>query len=586
MIADISQLTQPQPGRKVKRPSSRKLARVYPNKRPTGYRRKYGWYVVVGFYKSARVHYFVTEDEAREFAAKHNTPERLMAAFRPFFDTDGEVRAYCGIKKPKPEAPAPAPNEEQLTPQQVDKRTRYMIQQQFRVKPYRSKAKPHLKAVVRFREGGKYAKRYFTSEREAKAFANARNAEVASQGLESLDMPGWLRCMALRCNNQLAEVGKTLDDATTHYLDYIKKATASCTMETMRDEFVARQLSRGYGKYYCAHLKRLVGDMMVSIGAQTLVCNITPKQVSDHVTSMSVGYMPKTVNGYIRAIKTYFNFGVREGYLDKSPAINIADLPLYDTPPGVLTPSELERLLHAAEETVLYQNTRGGDMRTDKPWSLLPFYAIGAFAGIRVAEIQRLDWSEIDLEGGYIEVTALKSKTASRRLVRMHPVLVEWLTPYARKAGPVIPLMPSATFAHARCNILAAADALVPDTERGEQFRSLASDWPHNALRHSFASYHIAKVPATDEERAFGFSDAAKLALEMGHSTTAMIFKHYRRVVRPAQAELYWKVRRAAGPANVIAMPASPNVAKSSETAIPRLGNSADTHAVESLVAR
>jgi len=44
--------------------------------------------------------------------------------------------------------------------------------------------------------------------------------------------------------------------------------------------------------------------------------------------------------------------------------------------------------------------------------------------------------------------------------------------------------------------------------------------WPHNALRHSFASYHLAR-----------FKDAAALALEMGHTTTTMIFKHYRQVV-------------------------------------------------------
>ena len=35
------------------------------------------------------------------------------------------------------------------------------------------------------------------------------------------------------------------------------------------------------------------------------------------------------------------------------------------------------------------------------------------------------------------------------------------------------------------------------------------TEWPNNALRHSFASYHLA-----------AFQDASALALEMGHSTT------------------------------------------------------------------
>ena len=54
--------------------------------------------------------------------------------------------------------------------------------------------------------------------------------------------------------------------------------------------------------------------------------------------------------------------------------------------------------------------------------------------------------------------------------------------------------------------------------------------WPQNALRHSFASYHLAK-----------FNDAAALALELGHTNSDLVFQHYRQLVRPKQAERYWK---------------------------------------------
>src|SRR6267142_837623 len=60
----------------------------------------------------------------------------------------------------------------------------------------------------------------------------------------------------------------------------------------------------------------------------------------------------------------------------------------------------------------------------------LPFWAIGAFAGLRRAEIERLAWNEIDFEAGVIEVKESKSKTASRRLVTIQPNLYEWLAPY------------------------------------------------------------------------------------------------------------------------------------------------------------
>ena len=60
-------------------------------------------------------------------------------------------------------------------------------------------------------------------------------------------------------------------------------------------------------------------------------------------------------------------------------------------------------------------------------------------------------------------------------------------------------------------------------------------DWPDNALRHSFASYHLAH-----------FRDAKALALEMGHTNEDMIFTNYRQLVKPKEAEQYWNIEPAA----------------------------------------
>ena len=73
--------------------------------------------------------------------------------------------------------------------------------------------------------------------------------------------------------------------------------------------------------------------------------------------------------------------------------------------------------------------------------------------------------------------------------------------------------------------------------------------WVRNGLRHSFASYHIAK-----------WKDAAALALEMGHTTTKLIFSHYRALVHEDDAERYWKIFPAssAESANVVNFGGSP----------------------------
>jgi integrase len=133
-----------------------------------------------------------------------------------------------------------------------------------------------------------------------------------------------------------------------------------------------------------------------------------------------------------------------------------------------------------------------------------------------VRELEQLDWKEIDLHSGLIEVIASKAKSARRRFVRTQPNLIKWLQLYARLSGNVTP--PKYR------ELLDAARAAAKIEE-----------WPHNALRHSFASYHLAR-----------FNDAAALALELGHTSAHLVFQHYRQLVRPKEAERYWEIAPAA----------------------------------------
>jgi integrase len=205
---------------------------------------------------------------------------------------------------------------------------------------------------------------------------------------------------------------------------------------------------------------------------------------------------PQSRNNYRRVLSSLFSYGVMRRFCPLNPIILTDIAKVTDKPVEVFTPQQIQRLLQSAEADIL------------------PALSMGAFAGLRHAEISRLDWKEIKLDRGFIEVTALTSKTASRRLVTIQPNLKAWLKPLARTQGPVEP--PNARkkmdAARARANI---------------------DDWPHNGLRHSFASYHLAK-----------YQDAAALALQLGHTTTGMLFAHYREVVSPDAADIYWKLLR------------------------------------------
>ena len=93
--------------------------------------------------------------------------------------------------------------------------------------------------------------------------------------------------------------------------------------------------------------------------------------------------------------------------------------------------------------------------------------------------------------------------------------LAAWLEPYIGRTGNVCP---------PNLRKLLEADR----TNAG------LKKWPSNGLRHSFASYHLAH-----------FQDAAKLALELGHTSQSLIFRHYRELVKPVQAAKYWTIQPA-----------------------------------------
>ena len=201
-----------------------------------------------------------------------------------------------------------------------------------------------------------------------------------------------------------------------------------------------------------------------------------------------------TRNNFRRVLVTAFNFAVEHGYASTNPAEKAAKAKQIETSVGILTVTQTAKLLESAN--------------TD----ILPSISIGAFAGLRRAEIERLEWSDVNLSSGYIVVRASKAKSARRRLIKIQPNLRAWLTPHMKLSGKV----PPPNF-----------------SVRMDEARSAAEihEWPQNALRHSFASYHLAH-----------FSNAAELALEMGHTNADLIFSSYRELVEPATAKNYWKI--------------------------------------------
>ena len=371
-----------------------------------------------------------------------------------------------------------------------------MKRHKIRVRKYRDSARPHLKFVVNYREAGKRKRSFFETEAQAKSFAAFKNADLAKSGIEHSEFPTAIRVMAQNAVEQLRPFGKTIADAVGHYVAYLKASEKSCTAAQLVNELIAAKKADGVSERHLQDIRSRLSVFAEKFNGQ-MVATITSREIDTWLRSLPVA--PLTRNHYRQVVVLAFNFAVRAGYATANPAAHAAKAKVVGEAPGILSVSEVARLLEAASP------------------ELLPYVAIGAFAGLRRAELERLDWSEIDFESGLIEVTAQNSKTAQRRFVTIQPNLREWLLPLRQHKGNVTPQ---------NCF-----------RELFEQARAAAGivEWPENALRHSFASYHLAH-----------FKNAAATALELGHHDSRITFAHYRELVKPKDAERYWNIRPAA----------------------------------------
>jgi integrase len=216
----------------------------------------------------------------------------------------------------------------------------------------------------------------------------------------------------------------------------------------------------------------------------------------------------KTRADYRANIGVLFSYAAQRRMIDFNPVAFTAKPKLIDRPPEIFTVDELRALLEAAQRVAP---------------DVLPALAIGAFAGLREAEIQRLDWSEVDLARGHIEVTAAKAKSARRRIVPMWPNLSAWLRFYSGMKGHLVP------------------KGYRSSLDRVRKVAGLVR-WPKNGLRHSFASYRLAAA-----------YDAPRVASELGHTTPQLLYNTYRELVLPEEADRYWKIAPAIEGGNLVA---------------------------------
>lgn len=365
-----------------------------------------------------------------------------------------------------------------------------------------------------WKEGGQRKYRHFACIAEARLIAQQITVRLTN-GLSSCDEATKRDIELLRhCERAALGFGVTLaaaidewtsarkaagevaiSDAVRFYQANRKDLLIARTLEQVSEEFIESRRAAGNSEIHVRncrdYLGRLTGQMRGNIA------DVTAADINRFLQKQDT-LGPVSRNSLRGTIVSMFRFAKRQGYLhpDRDTVADMTEnFKVPDTEITIFTTDEMKALLIASHARIF------------------PLVAIGAFAGIRSAEIRRLHWEDIKWDRGHIEIAGRKAKTASRRLVPLSDNLKAWLAPWREETGPIIT---SSDVAGALNDV--AVKAKIP------------GGWRRNALRHSYISYRVAKT-----------GDVPRTALEAGNSPE-MIFRHYREVVDEQSAEAWFSI--------------------------------------------
>ena len=286
--------------------------------------------------------------------------------------------------------------------------------------------------------------------------------------------------------------GKPLMAAVDDYVRRSENVRTGAMIPDLAKEFLAAKRQDGASEHYMWKLQSEVGRFAKAFPVQIL--HVKSNQIDEWLRNLYSN--PRSRNTIHTSIGTFFSWAKSRSYLPKNEiteAEAVGKAKVGDTVTEIFTSEQMKQVLALASPDVL------------------PFLALGAFSGLRAAEIERLDWSAVDLDRKIIQIRADQAKTASRRIVPVSDNLKEWLRPHVG-TGKMLKVTPI----HQKLKLL---------------MQPLDFKWPRNVLRHSYISYRIALVKS-----------AAQVALEAGNSP-AIIFKHYRELATEDQAAAWFNIR-------------------------------------------
>ncbi len=369
-----------------------------------------------------------------------------------------------------------------------------MAKSRVTLKPFNSPHHPTKKWVVYWPalEPGKRNSRRFTGKTEAEDFRLKKEIELANYGRKTASLKEKHIEEAVWAIEQLDGRGVTVREVVMDFLKKQEHSKKSIRIDVAVFDFLDTKATAKKSKRYLQDLRQRCNRFAQDFGDWTMA-DIDLATIEHWLVKLKV--KPVTQNNFRRVLSVFFNWGEKRGYCASNPVDHVEKVKESAERVEIFTPRQLRVILDAA------------------PKETIPFLVIGAFAGMRPAEIGRLQWEDVDFANRRIDVRASVSKTAQNRYVPMNDSLIKWLTP-TKAAGKIAPQRVMKMVTKFRSHL---------EKEHGVK-------WANDVLRHSYASYTYAQC-----------DDAGKVAAWLGNSVTVML-KHYRERVTKEEAAAWFGV--------------------------------------------
>jgi integrase len=356
----------------------------------------------------------------------------------------------------------------------------------------------------RSKQWGLNYRKNFNNQPEAIAYAQEVDEQIKTNGNAVSDNLIYQNKDIEKWDAALKVHGKSIVDAVDHYLTFLqeqlKKSVVPAISKLAETWYQAKTTStleplrsrtKNEYKSHRNFIIRTLGELKPE--------EVTKSEVEEVLKDIEAGQ--HTRKKHCQYLKNFFNWCIAEGYCRTNPTKTVK-IKIPETEITIFTPEQVEKLMRLCEEHYP---------------SLLGYYALCVFGGLRPSEAERVTYTHLHFEGKEVWVQK-EGKTGSRRFVlRNTDTLWVWLN-HIKATRPDEPLNPTSNHYGLQKNVRS-------------KLKESGIFWAQDVLRHTFGTnyYNLTK-------------DLNLVSHDMGN-TPEVCRNHYVREISQADRLKFWAIQ-------------------------------------------